>query len=183
MASVRMGFLSGHPDLMRACLISKVALSRLNTNLVAQYGALAALNDQDYVNKSELKIRRNYAIIKDIINKTKGLSIPVEPQYGFSMIVDVSGAGVTAQELTVSLFKRRVVVYPGDGLGNVGATDYLRLNISRPDKFAFEKLRDSLSEAIAEAKSGVYRKKIINFFEKKSTERAKWIVQKVKERL
>jgi len=183
MASVRMGFLSGHPDLMRACLISKVALSRLNTNLVAQYGALAALNDQDYVNKSELKIRRNYAIIKDIIKKTKGLSIPVEPQYGFSMIVDVSGAGVTAQELTVSLFKRRVVVYPGDGLGNVGATDYLRLNISRPDKFAFEKLRDSLSEAIAEAKSGVYRKKIINFFEKKSTERAKWIVQKIKERL
>ncbi|MEE9213900.1 MAG: hypothetical protein V3U54_03770 [Thermodesulfobacteriota bacterium] len=99
--------------------------------------------------------------------------------YGMLAWVDLFGAGITAQELTVSLFKRRVVVYPGDGLGNVGATDYLRLNISRPDKFAFEKLRDSLSEA----KSGVYRKKIINFFEKKSTERAKWIVQKVKERL
>jgi len=99
--------------------------------------------------------------------------------YGMLAWVDVSGAGVTAQELTVSLFKRRVVVYPGDGLGNVGAMGYLRLNISRPDKFAFEILRDSLSEA----KRGVYRKKIINFFEKKSTERAKWIVQKVKERL
>lgn len=94
--------------------------------------------------------------------------------YGMLAWVDLFGAGITAQELTLSLFKRRVVVYPGDGLGNVGATDYLRLNISRPDKFAFEKLRDSLSEA----KSGVYRKKIINFFEKKSTERAKWMFKK-----
>ena len=99
--------------------------------------------------------------------------------YGMLAWVDVSGAGITAQELTVSLFKRRGVVYPGDGLGNVGAMGYFRLNISRPDKFAFEILRDSLSEA----KSGVYRKKIINFFEKKSRERAKWIFQKVKERL
>lgn len=182
MAGVRLGFLSGHPDLMRACLLSKVALTRLNSNLIVQYGALAALRDQGYVKKSELRIRRNYAHIKETINQTRGVSIPVEPEYGFSMIVDVSQTGITSQELTVSLFKRHIVVYPGDGLGDVGATDYIRLNISRPDKRAFEKLRNSLSQAIEEAQTGVFQKPVMRFFEKRSTERARWIVQRVKRR-
>ena len=180
MAGVRLGFLAGHPDLMRACLMAKVALTRLNTNTIVQYGALAALQDEGYVKNSEAIIRRNYAHIKETITQTPGVSIPVEPEYGFSMIVDVSETGVTAQELTVALFKLHIVVYPGDGLGNVGATDYIRLNISRPDIAAFEKFRRSLPEAISEAQTGVYRDHIIRFFEKKSTERAKAILQKMK---
>jgi len=180
MAGVRLGFLAGHPDLMRACLITKVALTRLNTNLVAQYGALSALKDEEYVKKSEAIIRRNYAHIKETIGKISELSIPVEPEYGFSMIIDVSGTGVTAQELTVALFKHRIVVYPGDGLGDVGATDYIRLNISRPDILAFENFRKSLPDAISEAQTGAYREDIIRLFEHKSTDRARSILQKLK---
>ena len=57
----------------------------------------------------------------------------VEPAYGFSCVVDVSGTGASAQELTVALCRRRVAVYPGDGLGEVGATTTIRLNLSDPD--------------------------------------------------
>jgi len=177
MAGVRVGFLAGHPELMRACLITKVSLTRLNTNLIAQYGALAALKDQDYVKKSEGIIRRNYTHIKKTISKNKGISIPVEPEYGFSMIIDVSGTGVTAQELTVALFKHRVAVYPGDGLGDVGATDYIRLNISRPDLWAFRHFRKVLPLAIEEAKSGMYRNGVIQFFRERKTERAERIIR------
>jgi aspartate/methionine/tyrosine aminotransferase len=180
MAGVRLGFLAGHPELMRACLMTKVALTRLNTNLIAQYGALAALRDEEYVKKSEAIIRRNYAHVKETISQTPGMSIPVEPQYGFSMVIDVSGTGVSAQELTVALFKHRVSVYPGDGLGNIGATDYIRLNISRPDTWAFEHFRKSLPESISEAQTGVYREGVIGFFEQKATERARMILQKIK---
>jgi len=179
MAGVRVGFLAGHPELMRACLITKVSLTRLNTNLIAQYGALAALKDQDYVKKSEGIIRRNYAHIKKTISKNKGISIPVEPEYGFSMVMDVSGTGVTAQELTVALFKHHVAVYPGDGLGDVGATDYIRLNISRPDLWAFRHFRRVLPLAIEEAKSGMYRNGVIQFFRERKTERAERILQKM----
>jgi aspartate/methionine/tyrosine aminotransferase len=179
MAGVRVGFLAGHPELMRACLITKVSLTRLNTNLIAQYGALAALKDQDYVKKSEGIIRRNYAHIKKTIRKNKGISIPVEPEYGFSMVMDVSGTGVTAQELTVALFKHHVAVYPGDGLGDVGATDYIRLNISRPDLWAFRHFRRVLPLAIEEAKSGMYRNGVIQFFRERKTERAERILRKM----
>ncbi|MGB7293880.1 MAG: pyridoxal phosphate-dependent aminotransferase [Thermodesulfobacteriota bacterium] len=181
MAGVRLGFLAGHPDLMRACLMTKVALTRLNTNLIAQLGALTALQDEAYVKKSQAIIRRNYAHVKETISRTPGVSIPVEPKYGFSMVIDVSGTGVSAQELTVALFKNRVAVYPGDGLGDVGATDYIRLNISRPDMWAFEHFRKSLPRALSEAKSGFYREGVITFFEEKKTERARMIINKIKE--
>ncbi|HEY7535902.1 MAG TPA: aminotransferase class I/II-fold pyridoxal phosphate-dependent enzyme, partial [Thermodesulfobacteriota bacterium] len=180
MAGVRIGFLAGHPEFMRACLITKVSLTRLNTNLIAQYGALAALKDQDYVRESEQIIRRNYNHIKGTVSRTKGVSIPVEPKYGFSMIIDVSDTGITAQELTVALFKHRVAVYPGDGLGSVGATDYIRLNISRPDLWAFRHFRKVLPIAIEEAKSGIYRRGVIEFFKQRKTERAEKILNKIK---
>jgi hypothetical protein len=96
------------------------------------------------------------------------------------MVIDVSGAGVTAQELTVALFKRRVAVYPGDGLGDVGAADYIRLNISRPDTWAFEHLGESLPKALAEARSGAYREAVIKFFESKENDRARDIVERIK---
>lgn len=179
MAGVRLGFLAGHPDLMRACLMTKVGLTRLNTNLISQHGALAAIKDDEYVNKSEAIVRRNYAIVKEIIDQTPGVAIPVEPQYGFSMVINVSGTGVSAQELTVALFKRRVAVYPGDGLGNIGATDYIRLNISRPDTWALEHFRKSLPEAISEAKTGIYREGVCQLFEEKGTERARNIIRKI----
>ncbi|HSE84447.1 MAG TPA: pyridoxal phosphate-dependent aminotransferase [Thermodesulfobacteriota bacterium] len=182
MAGVRIGFLAGHPELMRACLITKISLTRLNTNLIAQYGALAALNDEGYVRKSEEIIRRNYNYVKEAVTQTEGVSIPVEPKYGFSMVVDTSGTGISAQELTVALFKHRVAVYPGDGLGDVGATDYIRLNISRPDIWAFRHFRKFLPKAISEAQSGIYREGVIRFFEQKATKRAGMILQKIKSR-
>lgn len=180
MAGVRIGFLAGHTELIRACLITKTSLTRLNTNLVAQYGALAALNDKDYVTRSEALIKRNYGLIKAIVYKTEGLTIPVEPKYGFSMVIDVSGTGISSQELTVALFKRNIAVYPGDGLGNIGATTNIRLNISRPDTWAFEHLEESLPIAIEEAKSGIYKDSIVNFFEERNTDRARSILNEIK---
>jgi aspartate/methionine/tyrosine aminotransferase len=181
MAAARIGFLAGDPMLMRACLAAKIALVRLNTNLIAQYGALAALEQGDaYLHAAEETARRNLAHVKETVRRTPGFRIPVEPQYGFSMVIDVSGAGVSAQELCVALFKRRVAIYPGDGLGDVGATDYVRVNFSQPDPRAFERFRAALPEAIAEATSGVYRAAVIQFFEQTDTDRGRMIVEKLK---
>lgn len=182
MAAVRIGFLAGHSDIMRACLITKVSMTRLNTNLIAQYGALAALKDFDYIRRTEKLIRENYQFIKRVINFTEGISIPVEPSYGFSMVIDVSETGITAQELTISLFKRRIAVYPGDGLGDEGATNYIRLNISRSDTWAFEKFKNFIAEAVEEAQTGIYREDIIRFFEQRPNERSRWILQELKKK-
>ena len=181
MAGVRIGFLGGHPELIRACLIAKTSLTRLNTNLIAQYGALSALKDSEYVKKSQDIIRRNYSLVKEIIDETEGIVIPVEPKYGFSMVIDVGGAGVSAQELTVALFKYNIAVYPGDGLGSVGATRFIRLNISRPDLWAFEHFRENLPKAVSDAKSGMYKESVIEFFRKRKSPRAQKIVEQIRE--
>ena len=87
---------------------------------------------------------------------------------------------MTSQELTISLFKRNVAVYPGDGLGDTGATEYMRINFSQPDIGAFERFREALPDSIAEARSGLYRDKIIAFFERARTERGRAIIERLR---
>jgi aspartate/methionine/tyrosine aminotransferase len=180
MAGVRIGFLAGHPAVIRSALAVKIGLTRLNTNLVAQFGAIAALKDEDYIRRSEDCYRRNLAHVADTVAVVAGLRIPVMPQYGYSLVIDVSGAGITAQELTVSMFKRKVAIYPGDGLGDVRATDYIRINFSQPQPWAFERFRAVLPEAIEEARSGLYRDRIIAFFERSETERGRRIIERLR---
>ena len=54
----------------------------------------------------------------------------------------------------VALFARRIAVYPGDGLGEAVAASTVRLNLSNPEPWVMEHLRQSLGEAVAEAASG-----------------------------
>jgi DNA-binding transcriptional MocR family regulator len=97
----------------------------------------------------------------------------IDPQYGFSCVADCSQWGVSAQELTVALCKRKVAVYPGDGLGEVGATTTIRLNLSDPNLQAYARFAEALPEAIEEARSGVYRKPVREFFLSTGTERGR----------
>ena len=53
MAGARIGFLAGPSRLMRSCLRLKAALTRLNTSLIAQHGALAALRDEHYLDAAQ----------------------------------------------------------------------------------------------------------------------------------
>ena len=99
----------------------------------------------------------------------------VEPAYGFSCVVDVSGLGASAQELTVALCRRRVAVYPGDGLGEVGATTTIRVNLSDPDPSALARFAAALPEAAAEAATGVYRDAVRDLFLSYGTERGRRI--------
>jgi aspartate/methionine/tyrosine aminotransferase len=165
MAGARIGALGGDPALVRVCLQVKIAAVRLNTNRLAQVGAAAALRDEDWLRRGEEVIRRNLAALRAVAEPV------VDPAYGFSCVVDVSGAGASAQELTVALCKRRVAVYPGDGLGEVGATTTIRVNLSDPDPSAYARFAEALPEAVEEAASGVYREAVRDLFLSYGTER------------
>ena len=172
MAGARIGFLGGAPGFVRGCLRLKAALTRLNTNLIAQHGALAALRDRDYLGRAEGVVRGNLAHLEETLAGVDGLRLAVRPERGLSCAVDVSGTGASAQELMVALFARRVAVYPGDGLGDAIATTAIRLNLSRPDAWAMEHLRDVLPDAVAEAAGGRWREPVAGLLEHRGTERA-----------
>lgn len=167
MAGARIGALGGDPALVRVCLQVKIAAVRLNTNRIAQVGAAAALRDEGWLRRGEEVIRRNLAALRAVAEPV------VDPAYGFSCVVDVSGTGASAQELTVALCRRRVAVYPGDGLGEVGATTTIRVNLSDPDPSAYARFAEALPDAAEEAASGVYREAVRDLFLSYGTDRGR----------
>ncbi len=172
MAGARIGFLAGPARLMRSCLRLKAALTRLNTSLIAQHGALAALRDEHYLDYAQGIVRRNLGHLRTMLDGIDGLELTTAPVRGLACALDTAGAGVTSQELMVALFARRVATYPGDGMGSTGAATMLRLNLSRPDAWAMEHLRAVLPDAIAEAASGRWREPVAALLEGKGTPRA-----------
>jgi aspartate/methionine/tyrosine aminotransferase len=171
MAGARIGALGGPPALLRACLQVKIAAVRLNTSMLAQVGAAAALQDEEWLRRGEEVIRRNLAVARGAAR------LVVEPSYGFSCVIDCSSIGASAQELTVALCRRKVAVYPGDGLGEVGATTTIRLNLSDPIPRAVERFAEALPDAIAEAQTRVYREGVREFFLAAGTDRGRRLAE------
>jgi aspartate/methionine/tyrosine aminotransferase len=172
MAGARIGFLAGPRTLMRGCLQMKAAVTRLNTNLVSQHGALAALRDPDYLAFAEGAIRANLAHLEGTLAGVDGIELPVRPQRGLACAIEVDTATTSAQELMVALFAREVAVYPGDGLGESTAATTVRLNLSHPTTAAMERLRDVLPDAFEEAASGRWQEPVADLLEGKGTPRA-----------
>jgi aspartate/methionine/tyrosine aminotransferase len=157
--------LAGPPELIRACLQVKIAAVRLNTSAVAHAGARAAIGDHAWLVRGEKIIRRN-------LDAVEAFATPViRPDYGYSCVLDVGGIGASAQELTVALCRRKVAVYPGDGLGEVGALSTIRINLSDPAPLAVERLRDAWTDSLEEAASGIYRDGVRDFFLRAGTDR------------
>ena len=179
MAGARMGFLGGPPALMRGCLQLKAALTRLNTNLVSQRGALAALRDGAYRHGAETAIRANLAHLEQTLAGVDGLALAVAPRRGLACALELDAEGPTAQELMVALFARRVAAYPGDGLGEERAASTVRLNLSAP-RWAMEHLRDVLGEALEEAASGRWREPVAALLDGKGTPRASALAHRVR---
>jgi aspartate/methionine/tyrosine aminotransferase len=180
MAGARLGFLAGPRRLMRDCLQLKAALTRLNTNLISQHGALAALRDEAYLDTAAAVVRRNLVHLQETLRDVPGARLAVTPQRGLACAVDVSASGATAQEVMVALFARRIAVYPGDGLGESSAATTLRLNLSRPDPWAMEHLRAELPAALAEAVAGRWRAPVAALLDRKGTERAARLAVRVR---
>jgi aspartate/methionine/tyrosine aminotransferase len=182
MPAIRVGFMAGHAALLRGAFLTKMEITKIHINYPGQYAALAAMQDAEYLAASTETIRRNYAHIEETVARTDGVAIPVRPAYGFCMMIDVSGAGVTAQEVTVGLLKEKIAAIPADGLGDVKAADYLRLNYSHPDIACFERFREALPRAIAEARAGLYAEAVVDFFARAGTERGKTIIDTIRAR-
>ncbi len=180
MAGARLGFLAGPRTLMRGCLQLKAALTRLNTNLVSQRGALAALRDSAYRDGAETAIRANLAHLEHTLAGIEGLDLAVTPRRGLACALELAGEGPTAQELMVALFARRVAVYPGDGLGEERAATTLRLNLSAPSA-TMEHLRGVLGEALDEAACGRWRAPVAALLDGKGTARAARLADRVRQ--
>ncbi|MFV9502999.1 MAG: pyridoxal phosphate-dependent aminotransferase [Oscillochloridaceae bacterium umkhey_bin13] len=182
MPAIRVGFMAGHPALLRGAFLTKMEITKIHINYPGQYAAMAAMRDTAYLEHSTAIMRRNLAHLRETVAQTEGVTMPVPPAYGFCTVIDVAGTGVTAQEITVGLLNHRIAVIPGDGLGDVGAADYIRLNYSWPDLACFEAFREALPKAIQEAQEGRYADAVRAFFERSGTARGRAIIERIEAR-
>lgn len=182
LAGLRVGFLAGHPDVIRGEALLRMEVTKMHINPLSQYGALAALNDTDYVEEATGYCRRNIALIKEAVAASDGVTMPVDPQYGFCTMLDVKETGVTAQELTVALFKLGFGVIPGDACGDSGASSYIRINYSQKNPDGPQRFAEALPEAIKDAQSGKYAQGVIDFFRVANTPRGQRIIAEIEER-
>jgi hypothetical protein len=153
MAGARMGFLGGPPALMRGCLQLKAALTRLNTNLVSQRGALAALCDGAYRHGAETAIRANLAHLEQTLDAIDGVDLAVAPRRGLACALELDdgravGAGADGRALRAARGR-----LPRRRLGDQRAATTVRLNLSGP-RWAMEHLRSVLGEALDERLRG-----------------------------
>jgi hypothetical protein len=73
-------------------------------------------------------------------------------------------------------------VYPADGLGDTAAAGTIRLNLSRPDAWAMNHLREVLPEAVEEAASGRWRDPVLELLRRKGTPRAAAVAEQIRRR-
>jgi aspartate/methionine/tyrosine aminotransferase len=179
MAGVRMGFLAGHPTFVKPIAALRMEVTKIHTNYLGQLGAVAALKDTDYKKEATDHIRGNLRVLLDGLADVGDAELAITPEYGFSTMLDVAKANVSAQEVTVALFKRKCCAIPGDALGDVGATRYIRLNFSQRDRSQVEHFVNILPDALAEAQTGVYRDGVIQFFTEQRTARGDRIAQEL----
>lgn len=116
LAGVRAGFAITTPEI--ADLLNK-ARSPFNMNSIAQAGALAALDDQEHIERSVQMVR---AGLKQYYAAFDAWGIPYIPAHGNFLLVKVGQGKRVFQEC----LNRGVILRPMDGYG---LTDYIRITI------------------------------------------------------
>jgi len=112
LAGMRVGYAIGPADIIHGLMTCRVAF---NLNLVAQAGAMAALDDDTFVQRSREFNDRELAFLREGMN---GLPVVIPPSRANFLLVDTKKS---AQWLFEELQKRGIIVRPMGGYGYPGA--------------------------------------------------------------
>jgi histidinol-phosphate aminotransferase len=119
LAGLRLGYGIGHPELIAA--LEKIR-QPFNTNLIAQAGALAALDDDAHVANTRANNRQGLARYAESFRQ---LGLEYLPSYANFILVKV-GDG---QKVFVEMQKRGVIVRP---MGGYQLPEWVRISIGTP---------------------------------------------------
>jgi histidinol-phosphate aminotransferase len=142
LGGIRIGYGVAHPDLIHYLRQVK---EPFNVNTLAQVGALAALRDDDHVNRTLNLLRTEKAFLYSELSAMGIRFIPSEANFIF---IDVE---MDAKSLFQEMLKRGIIVRPGD-IWNLPS--FIRLTIgTREQNIRFIKelkdIRDNLFQVIS----------------------------------
>lgn len=124
MAGLRIGSVISSPELIRKMRAS--VINDLGTNSLAQEAGIAGLESKnEWITEVKETCFKNQEIIKETIDEVPGVFLPLYPVDGNMMTVDVSGTGLTPEEISEYLLKEKVYLY----VKEIILVNYLEINI------------------------------------------------------
>ena len=120
LAGLRLGYAAAQPAL--ADVLNRVR-SAFNTSTVAQAAALAALNDQDFLDQSVDTNRRGMAQLTQAL---KAMGLRYIPSYGNFVLVRVGDDDQAGARVNAELLSMGVIVRP---VANYGLGSWLRISV------------------------------------------------------
>jgi len=147
MAGLRIGAVISSPELIRKMRAS--VINDLGTNSLAQEAGIAGLQSKnEWITEVKETCFKNQEIIKEAIDETPGVFLPLYPVDGNMMTVDVSGTGLTPEEISDYLLKEKnIFVREGNYTSKLFGNRYIRISFSIPSEQVL-KFREEFPKAI-----------------------------------
>ncbi|WP_027213535.1 histidinol-phosphate transaminase [Burkholderia sp. WSM2232] len=125
LAGLRVGFAIAQPELTD--LLNRLR-QPFNVNTLAQAAAIAALNDQAFLEKSAALNAQGYRRLTEAFDK---LGLEYVPSDGNFVLVRVGDDDAAGDRVNLALLKQGVIVRP---VGNYGLPQWLRVTIGLPEE-------------------------------------------------
>lgn len=131
MAGLRVGAMISTPEIISS--IRTIVINDLGTNVVAQKGAVAAVNSKyEWLDNIRNTTRSNQKIIKRAVDEVEGAFIPVYPSDGNMMAIDIHDTGVKPSDMIDYLLKCKIFAREGSYTSKLFGHRYLRVSFSIP---------------------------------------------------
>ncbi len=131
MAGVRLGAVVAPEPLIAT--IKNVVVNDLGVNIIAQKGGIAALKSKPkWIKKIRETTFHNQELIKDMVDTVDGVYLPVYPVDANMTVIDLTGAGLKAKDMSSYLLKKDIFTREGNYTSKLYGDDYLRISFSIP---------------------------------------------------
>ncbi|MDH3692000.1 MAG: pyridoxal phosphate-dependent aminotransferase [Gammaproteobacteria bacterium] len=149
-AGLRVGALTGHPDLMER--LAGAPPNNMGSNILAQRGALAGLKVKAEWFPSVLAAQRtNQEKVREVASAIPGFRLPVFPSNGNFLIVECQEAGVRPEAVCAALARHKILVRQGAYHTKTFGDRFIKVSTTVPTEWV-DKFCERLPVAVEEAR-------------------------------
>lgn len=131
MAGIRLGAVVAPEPLIAT--IKNVVVNDLGVNIIAQKGGIAGLKSKPkWIENIRETTFHNQKLIKEMIDTVDGVYLPVYPVDANMMVIDLTGAGIKAKDMSNYLLKKDIFTREGNYTSKLYGDNYLRISFSIP---------------------------------------------------
>lgn len=147
MAGLRIGSVISSPELIRKMRAS--VINDLGTNSLAQEAGIAGLQSKnEWIDEVKNICFRNQELIKEAIDNTPDVFMPLYPVDANMMTIDVSETGLAPDEISDYLLKEKnIFVREGNYTSKLFGNKYIRISFSIPTEEVM-KFKEEFPKAI-----------------------------------